>query len=217
MLFRFLTRNSKYEYENNISINYPATDTSYHPYSNICPISGFSAVGLSVNGVVTSIQLGDTVYGGSLNVTTGVLTIDKALVTYDGIDEQWVISTLYNGFYINNPNMKRGNRQTGSCNWLQVANSTTYTSNSCWLGVNNSLIYLLDVYATVGNTVAALKSYLSEHPLQVVYPLAEPFEVQLTPTEVRTLLGNNNIFADTGDVEVEYRADIGLYIAKKTA
>ena len=31
-------------YNNNISINYPATDTSYHPYSNICPINGVSEV-----------------------------------------------------------------------------------------------------------------------------------------------------------------------------
>lgn len=45
--------------------------------------------------------------------------------------------------------------------------------------------------------------------------LAEPETYQLSPTEVKTLLGENNIWADTGDVEVEYRADPKLYIDSK--
>ena len=34
--------------------------------------------------------------------------------------------------------------------------------------------------------------------------MSAPVVIQLTPTEVKTLLGENNIFADCGDVEVEY-------------
>lgn len=48
-------------------------------------------------------------------------------------------------------------------------------------------------------------------------PLPTPEVYQLEPEEVKTLLGVNNIYADTGDVEVTYRADIDLYIAKKIA
>ena len=40
--------------------------------------------------------------------------------------------------------------------------------------------------------------------VQLVYELATPTEVQLTPTEVKTLLGQNNVWADTGEVEVTY-------------
>lgn len=39
----------------------------------------------------------------------------------------------------------------------------------------------------------------------LVYPLATPITYQLTPTEVTTLLGMNNIWADTGDVKVWYK------------
>lgn len=49
---------------------------------------------------------------------------------------------------------------------------------------------------------------------QVVYELATPLTVQLTAEEVTTLLGQNNIFADCGDVSCEYRADTKLYIEK---
>lgn len=38
---------------------------------------------------------------------------------------------------------------------------------------------------------------------QVVYPLATPVNIQLTPTQVEQLLVNN-VFADTGDVEVKF-------------
>ena len=42
---------------------------------------------------------------------------------------------------------------------------------------------------------------------QVVYPLTTPITYQLTPEEVTTLLGTNNVWADTGDVTVEYRSN----------
>lgn len=51
---------------------------------------------------------------------------------------------------------------------------------------------------------------------QVVYKLAEPIYYPLTPTEIKTLLGQNNIWADCGNVSVEYRADTRLYIEKLT-
>lgn len=51
---------------------------------------------------------------------------------------------------------------------------------------------------------------------QVVYELATPLTVQLTPAEVETLLGTNNIWSDTGNTTVKYRADTGLYVQKLT-
>jgi len=49
---------------------------------------------------------------------------------------------------------------------------------------------------------------------EVVYKLATPQTYNLTPTEVKTLLGINNIFADCGDVDVEYVRDATLIINK---
>ena len=50
--------------------------------------------------------------------------------------------------------------------------------------------------------------------VKLVYILATPTTVQLTPTEVKSLLGDNNIWSDTGDVVAEYRADTTLVINK---
>ncbi|MBR2716201.1 MAG: hypothetical protein IKD79_00505 [Oscillospiraceae bacterium] len=58
--------------------------------------------------------------------------------------------------------------------------------------------------------------YSNGTPVQVFYELDTPIAYQLTPTEIKTLLGVNNIWADTGDVEVTYRADTKLYIQQLT-
>lgn len=92
-----------------------------------------------------------TVYGGTLDVTTGVLTVDRANIA------------SYNG----------------------------ETLPSTWISDR-------DVYAEGTTPITGV---------QVVYELATPITYQLTPTEVRTLLGTNNIWADTGDTTVEYRVD----------
>lgn len=41
---------------------------------------------------------------------------------------------------------------------------------------------------------------------QVVYELAEPIIYSIIPTQISTLFGINNIFADTGDISVKYLA-----------
>ena len=49
---------------------------------------------------------------------------------------------------------------------------------------------------------------------QVVYPLSTPITVQLTPTQVEQLLGANNVWADTGDVEELIYTDRQVYYGR---
>lgn len=51
---------------------------------------------------------------------------------------------------------------------------------------------------------------------KLVYPRAEPVIYQLTPQQITSLLGANNVWSDTGDTEVTYVADPKMYIAKIT-
>lgn len=95
----------------NIQLELGSTATTYEPYN------GETAT--------TTITLGDTIYGGSLDVTNGTLTSTKA---QDGTD------------------------------------------------------------------------------------LPDPVVTTITPTEINTLKGVNNIWADTGDTAVEYKQDIQTYI-----
>ena len=99
----------------------------------------------TVYNVDWSAQAG-TVYGGTLDVVTGVLTVDMVNIP------------SYNGETINEP-------------WLSS----------------------MDAYAAgTTPTIGA----------QVVYTLATPLTYQLTPQEVSTLTGQNNVWSDSGDVSV---------------
>ena len=65
--------------------------------------------------------------------------------------------------------------------------------------------------------VTAFKEWLATQysngtPLTTVSFLATPLTYQLTPQQLTTLLGTNHIWADTGDVTLEYRADTKTYI-----
>lgn len=112
------------------------TDSSYTPYTGTTyPITFPSEAG--------------TVYGGELDVKSGVLRVtDANIASYAGetINEPWISS--------------------------------------------------MDVYSAGATPTTGA---------QVVYKLATPLTYQLTPTEVTTLLGVNNIWADTGDVKVWYK------------
>ena len=140
-----------------------------------------------------------TVYGGTLNVTTGVLTIDRGFATFDGSsDESWTVGSANAAIDISD--MPSGSNMSGLSNMYVVGSS----AGQLRLGNNNKKLYLVSIVSTQGITsLAQLQTFLSGSPLQVVYPLATPTTVQLTATEVKTLLGVNNIWADTGDVTVE--------------
>ena len=74
--------------------------SAYSPYANICTISGFSTVTITdvdseSHTATVTVALGQTVYGGTLNLTTGELTITHAnIASYNGetIGEPWISS-----------------------------------------------------------------------------------------------------------------------------
>lgn len=104
-------------------------------------------------------DLGQTVYGGTLDVVSGELNVTMGYIA------------SYNGETIGEP----------------------------WISDRDE--YVAGTTPSIGAEVA--------------YTLATPQTYQLTPTEVDLLLGTNNIWTDSGEVEVTYKADVGLYIDKR--
>jgi hypothetical protein len=49
---------------------------------------------------------------------------------------------------------------------------------------------------------------------QLVYELATPLEIPLTPEVITLLKGENNIWTDSGTSEIEYKVDLQTYINK---
>ena len=157
-------------------------------------------------GESVTISLGDTIYGATLDVVSGKLMVDRAMVdlgTLSGASGwQYITNDGDPYFRVYLDNKKPGLGML--CSDYQV-NSTTGTSNlldkRIGASVADSRVYVRD------NAYTTLESFLTAmNGVQLVYELAEPIEYTLTPQEVRTFLGQNNIWNDVGDTEVTYRA-----------
>lgn len=161
-----------------------------------------------------------TVYGGEIDVTTGELVIDRGYKEFDGSSDEVIdwnsgnsltIIQVPNGFItdvITQANIYTTNNLFVDKSWTKRA--TVDGSVGMFYGL--SWIYIK--YSGITSAESA-RTFLAQHPLQVAYKLQNPITIQLTPTEINTLKGNNNVWADTGDTSVEYCADAKLYIDKK--
>ena len=172
------------------------TSTAYEPYQ----------------GETYTTALGRTVYGGTLDITSGVLTVGMAFQEFDG-DENWAIeATSSNGVtfrqYVSEATVGYNNDGYMVFNEAEYAGSFidkgTILGRSAMLSNNRGLYIFVPTSLGIASTVEEWKAWLADNPLQVAYKLATPQTYQLTPTEVKTLLGTNNIWADSGDITVKY-------------
>lgn len=171
-------------YINDISINYPSTDTTYHAFA----------------GQSAAVQIGSTVYGGTYNAITGVLTVTHQLVDLGSLD--WVVVT------------DEGIARTGSVSYMKYLGNMLCTQynpvksndlNDLDIAVTNSqalpLLRVRNVSDFTGKTTAQVKTLLSG--IMLLYELATPTLIQLSPARVETY-SKNYVFADTGDTTLQY-------------
>ena len=187
-----------------------AAATKFFPYSNICPISGWAGANIHVSpttdaqdGTTYSITFpsaAGTVYGGTLDVTTGKLTVDMKMVDMGSLEYVYNQTVPDFPFFASAIFDMAGGTDKYLCS--NYANS----------GQHATIAQVPDMACmTIGqqfrtrdsryDNAAAFKAAVSG--VQLAYELATPIVYDLTPTEVTTLIGENNVWADTGDVTVQ--------------
>lgn len=180
--------------------------TSFEPYANICPITPRTEVNITVSatqggaGTDTQIALGRDVYGGTLNVKTGELTIDRVYLK--------LTSDLFTAF---NDTLKAGftdgdylGQHIVACNALAPSYSYSTATDTTSVRTQDGRIIVVPSWASECTNLASFKTaYANQTELEVVHTIT-PQTVQLTPQEVNSLLGQNNISADTGDIDIVY-------------
>ena len=167
-----------------------------------------------------TIDLDGTRYGGSLNVLTGQMTVTKAIVNLGTLS--WSYESTNKFFYAN---VSGGVSNYGIsvlpniiCSIYKTV-TTRYSANWNYDSANGCISWSRDSSRvecknTAYTSASDFKSAMSGQTL--VYELATPLTVQLSQSQMQTLLGENHIWTDTGDTEVTYRADTKLYIQKLT-
>lgn len=171
--------------------------------SNICPITGHSEVKV-YNGAVYgtaddtyTISLGDTYYGGTLDVLTGVLTVDRAMVDLGTLSWQYLAS--YKIFSSNVSGKKPSSTEGIMSQYVNGGWWSEWADKDCvWCGnkANTGVVVRDTRFANAAEFKTAMNG------VQFCYELATPTTVQLTAHEVETLTGINNVWSDSGDVTV---------------
>lgn len=187
-------------------INFIQTGSGDPAPDNIRPITGRDSVTITANSVDHMISLGETVYGGSLDVTTGVLTVTNVSVDMGSLDwSRKRTSTTYFYFIATPEPFKADNFNFISSVYNNVQQIRTRLNDKEMGLFNNTstetyrqIVVRDDDYETAETFIASVTGQ------QIVYELATPITVQLTPTQIEQLLGTNNVFADCGNVEVYY-------------
>lgn len=177
--------------------------------SNLRPISGYTEEVISVKDETDTTQetyttpFNQTVYGGTLDVLTGELTITHGYVDLGTLT--WTrIVTAISGKYRYKSNITSakasyiGNETSISSAYELLENGTTYSATKTGYTISN--ISELIIYDSQADTLSEsdFKNYVSGS--QLVYELATPTTIQLTPQKVKSLVGENHIMASTGDV-----------------
>ena len=141
----------------------------------------------------------NTVYGGKMTIFndgSATLVADRASEEFS-----FVSPNTSNGF---------------DSKIFTLANTSTLGASK-----NGKMTNILDEYAYTGGVYGAPHFYITANSfavylrentyrggvIQVCYPLTEPITYSLTATQVRTLLGTNNIWSDAGQVTAEYAVE----------
>lgn len=218
--FRAMTRT--YGHDQGLLFACNGDIATYSPYENICPITGHDSVRVWVQPThdttadpAATVQLGQTVYGGTIDVVSGVLTVTMAMVdlgtltwaatSYDNPNGSVFTSSapcpfagwrIAHASAISNVMMPA----TASGAWISEASNTFWWNDAAtgWRAVWGK--------AHNGSSLAEFTSMLASTNAVVVALLAKPLTIQLTPTQVSTILGQNRVWSDGGgETSVTYR------------
>ena len=179
-----------------------STATDYEPYQGTTHTATFD----------------ETVYGCEYDFIGGSGNVELAKVVFDGSsDEYWSVESYNDGTkcFSRFPDIKADGNKTkplltnmfkfrmySVADYGQITNVYWNTSN-------------LEMTIPQKMTAEEWRAFLQSNPLEVVYYLAEPRTIQLDPQTINTLVGVNNVWADSGDVSVTYNIPITKLLVKR--
>jgi len=201
----------------NLQLALGSTATSYKPYSG------------QTYDITFPTEAG-TVYGGTLTLNSdgsGELVVDMAMakvsdLTVNGGLNVGTYTVMRRFFLPSLANAVSYSQKHGAIGSMGVEAAAYYgsnrTSDAGSTNVNFGITAsgdLLAIYDT--DLTLTSDAFMAKYgDAVIVYPLATPITYTLTASQIRTLLGQNNIWADAGPISVEYTADTKMYIDSQT-
>ena len=183
---------------NVLQLELGSTATAYEPYSGTTiPITFPSPSG--------------TVYGGTIDVVSGKLMVDKAYLYVDGsVSINNVSYSTASQIYYATIKTSIGSI-TSEIDNAHVISNTFIGNKAIRVGhtyVANNGIALVAILPQDITTKEAANAWFSDNPTQFVYDLATHLTYQLTPQEITTIIGRNTMWTDGDNLSIEARVKL---------
>lgn len=209
------------------NIEYTQSGSGTPSPTNPRPISGYNAINVIVSpnsdfsgGTTYTVNFVDDgnplmVYHGTFNPINGQLTIDRKQYNIDENEANLSIFAIRDFGTV----FKVSTGQVCLNNNTQKSNYLNYHVNAWSIDESRVGTFVMgaegDIYlqmpASVGGTITDFRTWLTNNNIQVNYPLTSPITYQLTPIEILSLLGQNYISSDCGDItNVKYLGILNL-------
>lgn len=174
-----------------------------------------------------AIDFGQTVYGGTIVWNTGVVTVNRALYTFDGTESFSKLVDTYSqkssvfGFgkltdscagYGTSICSHFMNRNTGHVASSAVDGVVGMYSDHRTTAPESSQHNKYFRWGNADTTAAEFKAFIAEQyaagtPVQICYTLKEPYEIQLTPQQIVAVAGLNTVHTNLPDGRIEFGHD----------
>ena len=191
----------------------PTTETAT-PYTNPQIVSKYGTLEYVTNSIVPvghkTTYLTRDIFGGYVDLISGKLVVDRKYVLGDTLDWAYVSSGAY--FYATTSDKEKGYNNI-TCNiyaTAQQAGVANLQNNQIVGGMNDTAVYVKDNRYTNATTFKQAMSGTG-----ILYELATPQTYQLTPQQVNTLVGTNNVWSEQGNIELSYHIPITNLLVKR--
>lgn len=156
--------------------------------------------------VETMFPLMGNCWGGNVSTKSGVVTKTFACVDFTG-DESWTIVADGGSDRRFRTSLQYGSDVGAMCSHgVLVTSGTSYSWGTFRLqsGQNNKYFILFDKDSYFADTTA-LKNYLRENPIQLVYQVETPTTTQIPPIDIPQNEGTTTVWCSTGDLSATAR------------
>ncbi len=191
----------------------PTTETAT-PYTNPQIVSKYGTVEYVTNSIVPvghkTTYLTRDIFGGYVDLISGTLVVDRKYVLGDTLDWAYVSGGAY--FYAITSDKEKGYNNV-TCNiyaTAQQAGVANLQNNQIVGDMNDTTVYVKDNRYTNATTFKQAMSGTG-----ILYELATPQTYQLTPQQVNTLVGTNNVWSEQGNIELSYHIPITNLLVKR--
>ena len=202
----------------------PTTETAT-PYTNPQIVSKYGTLEYVTNSIVPvghkTTYLTRDIFGGYVDLISGKLVVDKVMVDLGTLS--WGRYTDGAGYFaVPEANIplkpKRpvspSTKANAICSKYMVEPTNNiylqgFIDKTIGIHTNGSIIAQDTTYTNVTTFKSAMNG------VQLVYELATPQTYQLTPQQVNTLVGTNNVWSEQGNIELSYHIPITNLLVKR--